>query len=442
MGTHPSGPAKIYGSDEMFLEWITKHADVIGWVPKDYTTEVNLPFMFKVLSINTALSIQAHPCKSLAKKLYKEFPHIYKDANHKPEMAIALTKFEGLCGFRDIEDVAVNLREFPECDCINESMITYSGSPTSKKKKDKFAELFHTFMHWSEEHCKERINLLVNRLSAEKSGDPHLFAENPLKELMLKLHEQYPYDKGIFCPLFLNYVVLEVGESFYMAANEPHAYISGDIVECMALSDNVVRCALTPKFKDVDTLCSMLTYTSGPVQLVTPTCPDQYTKNYRPDPYVCTEFEVEKTDLPLGVSHTLSSVDVGSILVVIEGSGTANTRSPLETVLNGTYHKAPNGIRPAMGEEETQVLSKGMVYFQSANMSTSITNTGAVNFQIFRAHVNLASVGMSRIVSKANLADLANLSETSTDMYSMYSLDETLRKTIDACESEIILQVL
>ena len=31
-------------------------------------------------------------------------------------------------------------------------------------------------------------------------------------------------------------------------------------MECMASSDNVVRAGLTPKFKDVSTLCSMLSY--------------------------------------------------------------------------------------------------------------------------------------------------------------------------------------
>ena len=31
-------------------------------------------------------------------------------------------------------------------------------------------------------------------------------------------------------------------------------------MECMACSDNVVRAGLTPKFKDVDTLCEMLDY--------------------------------------------------------------------------------------------------------------------------------------------------------------------------------------
>ena len=42
--------------------------------------------------------------------------------------------------------------------------------------------------------------------------------------------------------------------------NEPHAYLSGDLVECMANSDNVVRGGLTPKLKDKDTLYKMLPY--------------------------------------------------------------------------------------------------------------------------------------------------------------------------------------
>lgn len=46
-----------------------------------------------------SLSIQAHPDKELAGILHKLQPNMYKDANHKPEMALALTEFEALCGF-------------------------------------------------------------------------------------------------------------------------------------------------------------------------------------------------------------------------------------------------------------------------------------------------------------------------------------------------------
>lgn len=56
-----------------------------------------------MLSVAKALSIQAHPDKDLAARLHKEQPEVYKDDNHKPEMALALTNFEALCGFVSFE---------------------------------------------------------------------------------------------------------------------------------------------------------------------------------------------------------------------------------------------------------------------------------------------------------------------------------------------------
>lgn len=41
-----------------------------------------------------------------AEKLHRERPDIYKDANHKPEMAIALTPFTAMAGFKPIKEVA------------------------------------------------------------------------------------------------------------------------------------------------------------------------------------------------------------------------------------------------------------------------------------------------------------------------------------------------
>lgn len=50
-----------------------------------------------------ALSIQTHPDKELARMLHTMRPSVYKDPNHKPEMAIALTEFKALCGFVSME---------------------------------------------------------------------------------------------------------------------------------------------------------------------------------------------------------------------------------------------------------------------------------------------------------------------------------------------------
>jgi len=64
-------------------------------------------------------------------------------------------------------------------------------------------------------------------------------------------------------------MVLSAGEGIYLAANEPHAYISGELIECMATSDNVIRAGLTPKYIDVETLCRSLTYAQGKPEVLT-----------------------------------------------------------------------------------------------------------------------------------------------------------------------------
>lgn len=52
----------------------------------------------------------------------------------------------------------------------------------------------------------------------------------------------------------------------------------------MACSDNVVRAGLTPKFIDVDTLCSMLIYNGAPPEnkLYSPICEDEFSVIFRP----------------------------------------------------------------------------------------------------------------------------------------------------------------
>lgn len=43
--------------------------------------------------------------QELAARLHAQFPEHYPDDNHKPEMAIALTRFQGLCGFRPVDEI-------------------------------------------------------------------------------------------------------------------------------------------------------------------------------------------------------------------------------------------------------------------------------------------------------------------------------------------------
>jgi mannose-6-phosphate isomerase len=65
-------------------------------------------------------------------------------------------------------------------------------------------------------------------------------------------------DPGLLFMLFLKRVSLAQGESVFIPANLPHAYLMGDLVECMANSDNVVRAGLTDKFIDTETFLSFV----------------------------------------------------------------------------------------------------------------------------------------------------------------------------------------
>jgi len=102
--SHPNGPSKIKDSGDSLFDFIQKDPLVLGEKVRARFGD-DIPFLFKVLSVEKALSIQAHPNKSQAEILHSTRGDLYKDPNHKPEMAIALTPFEMLCGFRSMDQI-------------------------------------------------------------------------------------------------------------------------------------------------------------------------------------------------------------------------------------------------------------------------------------------------------------------------------------------------
>ena len=245
MGTHPNGPCFIVGGDKAeppaLKEWISRDP------AKSLGSAVlakfggDLPFLFKVLSIRKGLSIQAHPDKALAQKLHKSFPAIYKDPNHKPEMALAITPFEALCGFRPLAEIKRFLSTVPEFAAILDPSIVQAFL-SDQADKSSLKTIFGAFCRVPEQRVKEAISSLVVRCKGRGVGkQENDFALN----LACRLNEQFPGDIGCFCVFFLNYVKLEPGEAIFLGANEPHAYLSGDCVECMAgnvLIDKIKGC--------------------------------------------------------------------------------------------------------------------------------------------------------------------------------------------------------
>ena len=76
MGTHPSLPSKDVETQRSLLDLVQGNQALMSpEINKRY--EGKLPFLFKVLSIQKALSIQAHPNKKLAEKLHENDPKNY-----------------------------------------------------------------------------------------------------------------------------------------------------------------------------------------------------------------------------------------------------------------------------------------------------------------------------------------------------------------------------
>jgi mannose-6-phosphate isomerase len=76
MGTHPSNPSKDVETGKSLLELVQENnALMTAEISQRYGNK--LPFLFKVLSIGKALSIQAHPNKKLAEQLHAKDPAHY-----------------------------------------------------------------------------------------------------------------------------------------------------------------------------------------------------------------------------------------------------------------------------------------------------------------------------------------------------------------------------
>jgi mannose-6-phosphate isomerase len=69
MGIHPMVPSRVIGSDRLLAEEIDAVLST--------SFRGGLPFLFKVLSIGKALSIQVHPPPEAAKSLYRDNRLVY-----------------------------------------------------------------------------------------------------------------------------------------------------------------------------------------------------------------------------------------------------------------------------------------------------------------------------------------------------------------------------
>ena len=310
MGSHPNSPSKILldDSEKPLDEFIKSDADSILGKKVASRFKGQLPFLFKVLSVAEPLSIQTHPNKEQAALLHSAESFNYPDNNHKPEIVIAISKIDILWGFKSVESIKNFCTEYAE-------IAEFIG-------KEKFDKIFET----ANNPLKEFYLALVGKALSDKDGYRQLLQTirdrlrektgNKSENLFLRLYDRYNADVGLITIFFLNYLELNPGEAIYTPSGVPHAYLSGNVIECMANSNNVLRAGLTSKFVDVKNLLKVLKYESLEIKLIKPKI-SRNRSEYRTE---AEEFKVIKFDTLRKNKIKLTPGSQPSIFLLIEGS--------------------------------------------------------------------------------------------------------------------------
>ncbi|MFA4943087.1 MAG: mannose-6-phosphate isomerase, class I [Lentisphaeria bacterium] len=320
IGGHPSLPARLTvdGRERSLAELAAAEPAAVLGDPE----ATGFPFLLKILSCDAALSIQAHPDPAVARILHAKDPAHYPDPFPKPELAIAITPFEALCQFRPVAEIRAEAGRLPALGAFLAAAGVRPTLADDPWLRAAYAALFRA--------PQGQIPPLCRALATAVQAVPVRTAHD---DLYLRLLAAYPDDRGAVSAYFLNHLQLQPGECIYLAANEPHAYLRGTILECMANSDNVVRAGLTPKHVDTEVLLAMLTYSQDGVHFLSPAHNGAGVRGYIPP---TPEFQVDLLTPAAGGGLALDSGGAVSLLLVLEGA--AELRTP-----RGAVFAAPRG---------------------------------------------------------------------------------------------------
>lgn len=284
VGDHPNGPSWVHTIRDQEISM----TDYIK-ASSGSTEGTRLPFLLKCLSVAKPLSIQVHPDNDTAKTLNVQDPSTYKDSNHKPEVAIALSEFEALCGFRKSQAILSDIKRHPELLALIGQSLDSSFWNDSDNK----------FSVTCLEKClKAEPSIVVEALRTIMS---HIKAKGEdvtaSESLFLRLNEIYPGNVGVLGVFFLQYWKLDPGTALFIPPNVPHTYLKGDCIECMTSSDNVVRGGLTPKTVNADLFIQLARNATQDPRLITALHTEDGHYIYRPP---ISDFEIHRIEIPAG----------------------------------------------------------------------------------------------------------------------------------------------
>lgn len=269
-----------------------------------------LPFLLKVLAIAKPLSLQVHPGAERARTAFADEAlidgnHRYVDPYPKPELLYALEPVDALCGFRTAETAAHLLGLLPgdriarvaaDLDAAAAPDETGTADPTARP-----VAALRTLVTWPEDdrpalaaEIARGCRTLLTAAGSHRSGA--LSSQDRRAMIWARrLADHFPGDPLVAAPFLLDLVRLEPGETLFVPAGAPHAYLHGTGVEIMGNSDNVLRAGLTHKAVAVEELLHVVDGGTRPVRDVPEKHAGPHEVIWRP---AVEEFQLSRLELP------------------------------------------------------------------------------------------------------------------------------------------------
>ncbi|UOY01253.1 mannose-6-phosphate isomerase, class I [Blastococcus sp. PRF04-17] len=268
MGAHPDASSVL--STGMALNKAIEEAPeaLIGPEVRDRFGD-RLPFLMKVLAAEQPLSLQAHPTPEQAQAGFaaeeaagvprNDPTRTFKDPFHKPELLLALTTFEALCGFRPVEE---------SLHCLAKLQVPELKPTIAALARGGLRAAIPQLLALSAERREELVKAVAAKAATFVAAHDPEFINT--YRWAASLAETYPGDPGVVISLMCNHLKLAPGEAVFLPAGNLHAYLSGAGVEVMASSDNVLRGGLTGKHVDLAALIEVLDFSDGRVPVIHP----------------------------------------------------------------------------------------------------------------------------------------------------------------------------
>jgi mannose-6-phosphate isomerase len=268
MGAHPGDPSVLSTGTPLDKAIAEEPEALLGPAVLERFGP-RLPFLLKVLAAETPLSLQAHPTPEQARAGFAaeeaagiprdDVTRTFRDPYHKPELLLALTTFEALCGFRPVEE---------SLHCVAKLQVPELKPTIAALARGGLRAAILQLLGLSDRNRTQLVETVAEAAARfVAAADPEFI--NTYR-WAASLAQTYPGDPGVVTSLLCNHLKLAPGEAVFLPAGNLHAYLSGAGVEIMAASDNVLRGGLTAKHVDLAALIEVLDFTDRKVPVLHP----------------------------------------------------------------------------------------------------------------------------------------------------------------------------